>query len=120
MYANDEDESKEKSKSDDELGFVVIKEESPEKEVRKLKTLLSQVEKRANWIIDSGCSHHMTCDMNKFVKFNSYDGEIVRVGNNATCHIKGMRSITLNGKTNNDDVYFLDRLKHNLERCAIG
>ncbi|WP_425279450.1 hypothetical protein [Enterobacter hormaechei] len=46
------------------------------------------------WIIDSGCSHHMTSDMNKFVKFRKYDDAIVRVGNNATCHFTGIGSIT--------------------------
>ena len=38
----------------------------------------------------------------------------MRFGNNATCHIKEMRSITLYGKTNIDEVYFVDGLKHNL------
>ena len=56
----------------------------------------------------------MTGDMNKFVDFKSYDGGIVRVGNNATCHVKGIGSITLDGKTNIEDVYFVDGLKHNL------
>ena len=101
------------SESDDELGFVAIKEEGLEKEVREERTLVSQVEKKVDWIIDNGCSHHMTSDINEFVKFNSYDGGIVRVGNNAACHIKGMGSITLDGKTNIDDVYFVDDLKHN-------
>ena len=55
----------------------------------------------------------MTGDMNKFVKFNSHDGGIVRVANNAACHIKGIGSITLDGKTNTNDVYFVDGLKHN-------
>ena len=45
----------------------------------------------------------MTCDTNKFVKLKNHDGGIVRVGNNATYHIKGTRSITLVGKTNTDD-----------------
>ena len=52
--------------------------------------------------------------MNKFVKFRNYDGGIVRVGNNATYHITGIGSITLDGRTNIDDIYFVDGLKHNL------
>ena len=56
----------------------------------------------------------MTGDMSKFVKFKYHDGGIVRVGNNASCHITGIGSITLDGKTNIDDVYFVDGLKHNL------
>ena len=38
----------------------------------------------------------------------------MRVGNNETCHIKCMRSSTLDCKTNTDKVYFVDGLKHNL------
>ena len=56
----------------------------------------------------------MTGDMNKFVDFKSQDGGIVRVGNNATCHVKGIGSITPNVKNNTEDVYFVDGLKHNL------
>ena len=75
--------------------------------------LTSQVEEK-DWIINSGCSHHMTGDMRKFVKFRNHDGGIVRVGNNATCHIIGIGSITLYGKNHTDDVYFVDGLKHNV------
>ena len=56
----------------------------------------------------------MTSEMNKFVKFRNHDGSIVRVGNNVAYHIIGIGSITLDGKTNIDDVYFVDGLKHNL------
>ena len=42
--------------------------------------LVSQVEKKSDWIIDSHCPHHMTSDMNKFVNFKSHDGGIVRIG----------------------------------------
>ena len=55
----------------------------------------------------------MTGDMNKFVKFRNYDAGIVRVGNNTACHITGIGSITLDGRTNTDDVYFVGGLKHN-------
>ena len=86
MYANDDDELDERvlSESDDELGCVAIKDESPKKYVRQERALVSQVEKKVDWIIDSGCSHHMTTDMNKFVEFNSCHGGIFRVGNNTT------------------------------------
>ena len=68
LYANKDNDSDEQalSASDDEIGFVEIKKEIPEK-----VALVSQVEKKSNWIIDSGCSHHMTSDLNKFVKFKS-------------------------------------------------
>ena len=56
----------------------------------------------------------MIGDMNNFVKFNNHDGGIVKVCNNVACHIKGIWSITLDGKTNNDNFYFVDGLKNNL------
>ena len=56
----------------------------------------------------------MTSDMNKFVDFKSHDGGIVRVRNNAVCQVKGIGYITLDGKPNTKDVYFVDGLKHNL------
>ena len=59
----------------------------------------------------------MTSDMRKFVKFRSHDGGIVRVGNNAAYQIIGIGSITLDGKTYTNDVYFVDGLKHNFFKC---
>ena len=56
----------------------------------------------------------MIGDMRKFVKFRNHDGGIVRVGNNVAYHIIGIGSITLDGKTYIDGVYFVDGLKHNL------
>ena len=56
MYPNEEDDFDEQAicASDDEIGFVAIKEESPKK-----IALVSHVEKKFEWIIDSGCSHHI-------------------------------------------------------------
>lgn len=56
----------------------------------------------------------MIGDMNKFFMFSDHDGGIVRVGNNTTCHSKGIWYIPLDGKTNTDDVCFVYGLKHNL------
>ena len=89
--------------------FLLIKEENPKKEeVKEEKSVVLQVDNKDDQIIDSGCSHHMASEMNNFFKFSSHDRGIVRVGNNATCHIKGIGSITFYGKTNIDVVYFSD------------
>ena len=56
------------------------------KAILSTNTLISQVENKY-WIIDSNCSHHMSNDMKKFVKFKSHDGGIIRVGNNVAYHI---------------------------------
>ena len=62
--------------------------------------------------MDTGCSHYMTSEMKMFVKLRNHDKGIVRVGNNTTFYIIGIRSITFDGKTNTHDVYFVDGLKH--------
>ena len=95
------------------MGFVAIKEDDLEKEIREESVLISQVE-RKDWIIDSGCSHRMIGDMSKFVKFKSHDGGIIRVENNVAYDITGIGSIRLDGKTNTNNVNFVDGLKHNL------
>ena len=95
------------------MGFIAIKENDLDREIREERALISQVEKK-DWIIDSGCSHHMIGDMRKFVKFKNHDGGVFRVGNNVACQITGIGSITLDGKTHTDDVYFVDGIKHNL------
>ena len=94
------------------MGFKAIKEDDLDEKIREESGLISQVEIK-DWIIDSGCSHHMTGDMRKFVKFKNHDGGSVRVGNNVACHITRIKSITLDGKKNTDDVHFDDGLKHN-------
>ena len=55
----------------------------------------------------------MTSDMNKFFEFDSYDG-VVRFVNNAPCPIKWKGYIIVDGKTNSEDVYLVNGLKHNL------
>ena len=43
-------------------------------------TLISHVSKNDTWIIDIGCSHHMTGDKTKFEHLEHYDGGSVRIG----------------------------------------
>ena len=87
-------DSKDLATSEDEIFYIIVKDESDnDNEEDDEMALISHVSKNDTWIIDSGCSHHMTGDMGKFVKFDSYDGGIVRVGNNVACHIKGMGSV---------------------------
>ena len=51
-------------------------------------TLVTCINKNDKWIIDSGCSHHMTGDKSKFIAFTQYDGNSVRFGNDEPCLIK--------------------------------
>ena len=53
--------------------------------------LISYVNKSDRWIIDSGCSHHMTGDKN-FITLEYYNGNSVRFGTDPPCLIKGKGS----------------------------
>ena len=59
--------------------------------------LISHVNKNDRWIIDSGCSHHMTGDTGKFKKLEHYNGSSVNFGNDTPCYVKGTKgSIKMN------------------------
>ena len=63
LYVNEEEDEEEsnQSKSEDELEFVAIKEDYLDREIKEESALISQVENK-DWIIDSGCLHHMTSE----------------------------------------------------------
>ena len=68
--------------NEDEIVYISIKGESDNDNEDEM-ALISHVSKNDIWIIDSGCSHHMTSDKEKFEHFEDYDGGSVRFGNNA-------------------------------------
>ena len=84
---------------DDEVVYVAMKDESDEDD---------------RWIIDSGCSHHMTGDKSKFITLNCYDGNSVRFGNDAPCLIKAKGSIKLTNNFSCDNAYYVEGLNYNL------
>lgn len=45
-----------------EIVFVAVKEG-----LSNNKALVSHIDSSDEWVIDSGCSHHMTGDKNKFI-----------------------------------------------------
>ena len=47
------------------------------------------------WIMDSGCSFHMTPNKPWFEKFTELQGGSVLLGNNKPCKIQGIGSIRL-------------------------
>ena len=58
-------DSKDSDNSEDEIIYIAMKDDSDSDEEGKM-ALISHVSKNDTWIIDSGCSHHMTSDKNKF------------------------------------------------------
>ncbi|GLJ21945.1 hypothetical protein SUGI_0410990 [Cryptomeria japonica] len=79
--------------------FVAITEDQLTPTVQLVEQALStKVEIKDEWIIDSGCLHHMTGDKSKFLTFEEYNGGLVRFGDDKACLIKGKGSISLDGK----------------------
>ena len=64
--------AKDSDNSKDEIVYIVVKDESDD-EGDKM-ALISHVRKNDTWIIDSGCSHHMTRDKTKIEHFEDCDG----------------------------------------------
>ncbi|WP_238331130.1 hypothetical protein, partial [Mannheimia haemolytica] len=72
------------------------------------------VNKNDRWIINGGCSHHMTGEKSKFITLNFYDGNSVRFGNDTPCLIKGNVAIKLLDKILCDNAYYVEGLNYNL------
>ena len=80
--------------------------------------LISHVRKNDTWIIDNGCSHHMTGDKTKFEYFEHYNRDSVRFGNNEPCCIKGKGCISLTNELVCDNAYWVEGINHNLLSVA--
>ncbi|KAA0042267.1 Retrovirus-related Pol polyprotein from transposon TNT 1-94 [Cucumis melo var. makuwa] len=55
-----------------------------------------------DWVLDSGCTYHMTSKKNWFVDYKSQEGDLVYMGNNHDCEIIGVGLVLL-------------KLSHNME-----
>ncbi|XP_057821524.2 uncharacterized protein LOC131034148 [Cryptomeria japonica] len=51
------------------------------------------------WVLDSGCSHHMTGDKNKFSALENHPGGFVKFGDNTGLYITGMGTVMINKDT---------------------
>ena len=67
------------SSDEDEMVYIAIKDELDDENDKM--ALISHVSKNDTWILDSGCSHHMTSDKSKFKHLEHYDGGSIRFGN---------------------------------------
>lgn len=48
-----------------------------------------------DWVLDSGCTNHMTPFKSWFNTYKEVDGELVYMGNNESCKIQGIGSVSL-------------------------
>jgi hypothetical protein len=116
-------ESDKGGSSDNEWVFISTKEDDPKpidstSSMNVEKSLVAQIEEKNEWVIDSGCSHHMIGDKRNFVSMENYEGGVVRFGDDKYGIIHGRGSISLDGKHNTNDFLYVEGLKHNL--LSIG
>jgi len=93
--------------------FVAVKDNSDEDERYVETELISKVRKNDIWIIDSGCTHHMTSDKENFNTFEYYNGGTVRMGNDTPCPVEGKGTIMLNNLIKFENAYWVKGLNYN-------
>ena len=80
--------------------------------------MVGPVKSNGEWIMDSGCSFHMTPNKPWFEKFTELQGGSVLLGNNKPCKIQGIGSIRLKLHDGIEkiiqDVRYVPDLKRNL------
>lgn len=78
----------------------------------------AQVEVNDMWLIDSGCSNHMTGQRNLFKKLDDNHKHLVKLGDNKEIRVEGRGTMalkTLQGEVKLlHDVQFVPNLPHNL------
>lgn len=88
-------------------------------EVDKMSALHTTVdEARDNWVIDSGCTHHMTCRRDWFVEFTEAGSSKILLGDYHSVETSGRGTIRLNTKEGSvklmKDVRYVPTLRRNL------
>ncbi|XP_042484970.1 uncharacterized protein LOC122065224 [Macadamia integrifolia] len=80
-----------------------------------VQTAFKAHSKPSPWILDSGCSTHMTGDKGKFMSLDSTEGGSVKFGNNDGAKIEGRGIVKLDrGKIKSNNVLYVSGLIHNL------
>lgn len=67
-------------------------------------------DQNVEWILDSGCTFHMTFMRPWLEDFRDLDGGEVVMGNDAACKVKGIGSVTL--KFENGYTFTLERVRY--------
>ncbi|KAH9680944.1 hypothetical protein KPL71_026750 [Citrus sinensis] len=57
--------------------------------------IVSDGASKGNWVLDSGCSFHMCPNKAFFKSYETYDGGIIVIGNDASCRVIGRGTIKL-------------------------
>ena len=75
---------------------------------------LATKEKKRIWYLDSGCSRHMTGDVEQFTSLDAIDGGSVTFGDNGKGKIIGTGKIHITPSSFIENILYVNGLKHNL------
>lgn len=93
---------------------VWVEKEKDKAESSEIVQTALHAEWKNLWVVDSGCSNHMTSDKKKFIKLEDWNGGSVRFRDNSSIKIKGKGTLNIDEKLKEKDVYYVEGLKHNL------
>ncbi|XP_042518445.1 uncharacterized protein LOC122092169 [Macadamia integrifolia] len=80
-----------------------------------VQTTFKAHSKPSPWVLDSGCSTHMTGDKGKFLSLDSTESGSVKFGNNDGAKIESRGIVKLDrGKIKSNNVLYVSGLMHNL------
>ncbi|XP_043699904.1 uncharacterized protein LOC122650565 [Telopea speciosissima] len=80
-----------------------------------VQTAFQAHSKPSPWILDSGCSTHMTGDKDKFLNLEHVGKSSIRFGNNDGARVEGKGKIRLyNGHISSNNALYVSELKHNI------
>ena len=76
--------------------------------------------KKGKWILDSGCTFHMSPFKDYFIEYHEFDGGRVMMGNNAMCRIISIGSVKL--RLHNGTLLMIKQVRHvpDLKRNLIS
>ena len=93
----------------------IWREKEKSKESLIIQTTFNAQKKASPWIINNGCSSHMTGDKQRFEKLQKYEGGSVKFENNDGAKIIGKGIVKVcGGRIKSEEVLFVVGLKHNL------
>ncbi|KAI3718573.1 hypothetical protein L6452_19450 [Arctium lappa] len=73
-----------------------------------------QLKRKSIWHVDSGCSRHMTSNMDCLQNFKKFDGGRVAFGDNPIGGKISGKGMISKGKMTFEDVYYVEQLRYNL------
>lgn len=66
-----------------------------------------------DWIVDFGCTNHLSFKKDKFKDFHKYKKDAIVIGDNLVPEIQGFGSVLVHGKVL-ENVFYVPKLRMNL------